>query len=36
MCMGYGKESMYAYGGQREGLPGIRLLSKICAVFATV
>ena len=35
MCMGYGKESMYAYGGQREGLPGIRLLSKICAALAT-
>ena len=36
MCMGNGKESMYAYGGQCEGLQGIHLLSKICAVFATV
>lgn len=36
MCMGYGKESMYAYGGQREGLQGIHLLSRICAASATV
>ena len=35
MCMGNGKESMYAYGGQCEGLQGIHLLSRICAASAT-
>ena len=35
MCMGYGKESMYAYGGQCERLQGIHLLSRICAALAT-
>ena len=35
MCMGNGKESMYAYGGQCERLQGIHLLSRICATLAT-
>lgn len=34
MCMGYGKESMYAYGGQCERLKGMHFLSRIGAVFS--
>lgn len=34
MCMGYGKESMYAYGDQCEQLKDMHFLSRIGAVFS--